>query len=65
MTPSGLTNEIGGLVTDRAMRALLVVVFALNLHLFGCIRERLLKASMQALSVGFPGREKSSVTPLA
>ena len=28
-------------------------------------RSRPLKASMKALSIGLPGREKSSVTPLA
>ena len=66
-----------GLLPDRAMRALLIVVPAPSLHLLPSIfkahepvlvqastRKRPLKASMNALSVGLPGREKSNVTPL-
>jgi hypothetical protein len=61
---------------DFPMRAFFVVVLAPILHIFFAparfrnqwalrhsARKGPLNASMKALSVGFPGREKSKVTP--
>lgn len=76
---AGILRQDRGLVADGPVWPILVVVFDPSLQLFGRIRKgqepvrvqalgsrkRPLNASMKALSVGFPGREKSSVTPLA
>ncbi|GAB4073452.1 hypothetical protein GCM10028812_53840 [Ancylobacter sonchi] len=65
-------------MADGPVRPILVVVSEPSLHLFGRIRKRqepmrvqalapeaTVEASMNALSVGFPDREKSNVTPFA
>ena len=72
--PSRASNVIGAFCPIAPCRALLIAVPALSLHLLPSIfkvdeqvlieAKRPLKASMNALSVGLPGREKSSTTPL-
>jgi hypothetical protein len=69
-------RETGGLVADCPMRSdETLLVLAPILQLFPGVgkrqkpvrsaRRRPLNASRKALSVGLPGREKSSVTPFA
>ncbi len=76
--PPDFISEIDTLLPIRTMLPKFIVVYTPILHLFAGIRKgqepvlvrhsarkRPLSASMNALSVGLPGREKSKVTPLA
>jgi hypothetical protein len=75
---TGIMQCDRNVMSDPRMRPILVLVSTPNLHLFAGIRKGqetvafrhsarnlLLNASMKPLSVGLPGREKSSVTLFA